>query len=219
MPAGRAPNLVSPYRARISPSPDDGRRPHSDRRATSALIEERAGRPNRVTLGADKAYDAEDFADELRSMNVTPHGAHNIARRRSAIDGRTTPHPGCGVSQRIRKRIEKGFGWVQEIGLLRRIRVRGRERVDRAFAFSAAACNLTRLPGLQAEPAVAGKEAVKGTLPLRPSRRRPATATDRAQNQPCHRTGRSTADRTARSQRVRSKRKPSSAACEQAHIL
>ncbi len=93
--------------------------------------------------------------NELRSMNVTPHIARNTRGRCSALDGRTTRHPGYAVSQRIRKRIEEGFGWGKEFGLLRRIRMRGRERVDMAFAFSAAACNLVRLPKLLSAPVVA----------------------------------------------------------------
>ena len=127
----------------------------AERTAALAMIEKRADRPGRVTLGADKGYDAEDFVNELRSMNVTPHIARSTAGRRSAVDGRTTRHPGYAVSQRIRKRIEEGFGWGKEFGLLRRIRVRGRERVDMAFAFSAASCNLIRLPKLLSEPKVA----------------------------------------------------------------
>ena len=128
---------------------------HAERTAALAMIEKRADRPNRITLGADKGYDAEDFVNELRSMNVTPHIARNTKGRCSALDGRTTRHPGYAVSQRIRKRIEEGFGWGKEFGLLRRIRMRGRERVDMAFAFSAAACNLIRLPKLLSAPEVA----------------------------------------------------------------
>ena len=127
----------------------------AERTAALAMIEKHADRPNRITLGADKGYDAEDFVNELRSMNVTPHIARNTAGRRSAIDGRTTRHPGYALSQRIRMRIEVGFGWGKDFGLLRRIRMRGRERVDMAFAFSAAACNLVRLPKLLSEPEVA----------------------------------------------------------------
>jgi lactam utilization protein B len=63
-----------------------------------------------ITLGADKAYDAEDFVNELRSMNATPHVAQNTSSRSSAIDGRTARHAGCAMSQRIRKRIEEAFG-------------------------------------------------------------------------------------------------------------
>ena len=128
---------------------------HAERTAALAMIEKRADRPNRITLGADKGYDAEDFVNELRSMNVTPHVAQNTAGRRSGIDRRTTRHPGYAVSQRIRKRIEEGFGWSKEFGLLRRIRVRGRERVDMVFTFTAAACNLIRLPKLLTKPKVA----------------------------------------------------------------
>ncbi len=140
---------------------------HAERTAALAMIEKRADRPNRITLGADKGGacprdgrrpgpgDAEDFVNELRSMNVTPHIARNTRGRCSALDGRTTRHPGYAVSQRIRKRIEEGFGWGKEFGLLRRIRMRGRERVDMAFAFSAAACNLVRLPKLLSAPVVA----------------------------------------------------------------
>ncbi len=88
-------------------------------------------------------------------MNVALPFARNTAKRRSALDGRTTRHPGYAARQRIRKRIEEGSSWSKAFGLLRRIRMRGRERVDMAFAFSAAAFNLVRLPKLLAEPAVA----------------------------------------------------------------
>ena len=79
------------------------------------MIEPRADRPRPITLGADKAYDAEDFVNELRSMNATPHVAQNTSGRSSAIDGRTTRHPGYAVSQRIRKRIEEAFGWIKMV--------------------------------------------------------------------------------------------------------
>ena len=52
------------------------------------MIEPRADRPGRITLGADKGYDAEDFVNELRSINVAPHMAAKASG--SAIDGRTT---------------------------------------------------------------------------------------------------------------------------------
>ena len=96
---------------------------HAERTAALAMIEKHADRPNRITLGADKGYDAEDFVNELRSMNVTPHIARNTAGRRSAVDGRTTRHPGYAHSQRVRKRIEEGVGWGKEFGLLRHIRI------------------------------------------------------------------------------------------------
>ena len=79
------------------------------------------------------------------------HLARNTSGRRSAIDRRTTRHPGYAVSQRIRKRIEEAFGWIKTVAGLRKTRFRGRERVDWAFTFAAAAYNLVRLPKLLAE--------------------------------------------------------------------
>jgi hypothetical protein len=76
--------------------------------------------------------------------------AQNIANRRSAIDGRTTRHPGYAVSQRIRKRIEEAFGWIKTSGGLRKTRHRGKARVGWTFVLTAAACNLISLPKLLA---------------------------------------------------------------------
>ena len=121
---------------------------HAERLAALAMIEPRADRPRPITLGADKAYDAEDFVNELRSMNATPHVAQNANGRSSAIDGRTTRHAGYAVSQRIRKRIEEAFGWIKTVAGQARTKFRGRERVGWAFAFAAAAYNLARLPKL-----------------------------------------------------------------------
>jgi hypothetical protein len=115
------------------------------------MIEPRADRPIAITLGADKAYDAEDFVNELRSMNVTPHVAQNTNGRSSAIDGRTTRHGGYAVSQRIRKRIEEAFDWIKTIAGQEKTSFRGRDRVGWAFTFAAAAYNLVRLPKLMAE--------------------------------------------------------------------
>ncbi|MGY4183171.1 hypothetical protein ACVIHH_008462 [Bradyrhizobium sp. USDA 4518] len=93
---------------------------HAERVAALHMIEPRADRPTAITLGADKAYDAEDFVNELRSMNVTPHVAQNISGGSSAIDGRTTRHGGYAVSQRIRKRIEEAFVWIKKVTGTRR---------------------------------------------------------------------------------------------------
>jgi len=123
---------------------------HAERVAALAMIERRADRPKSVTLGADKGYDAADFVNELRSMNVRPHVARSMNGRRSAIDRRTTRHPGYAASQRIRKRIEEAFGWMKTIAGQRKTKFRGVERVGWAFAFAAAAYNLTRLPKLLA---------------------------------------------------------------------
>jgi transposase len=124
---------------------------HAERVAALHMIEPRADRPIAITLGADKAYDAEDFANELRSMNVTPHVAQNTSGRSSVVDGRTTRHGGYAVSQRIRKRIEEAFGWIKTVAGQEKTSFRGRDRVAWAFTFAAAAYNLVRLPKLIAE--------------------------------------------------------------------
>ena len=126
---------------------------HGERVAALHLIEPRAERPRAITLGADKAYDTEDFINELRSMKVTPHVAQNTSGRSSAIDGRTTRHGGYAASQRIRKRIEEAFGWIKTIACQQKTKFRGRDRVGWAFTFAAAAYNLVRLPKLMAVPA------------------------------------------------------------------
>jgi transposase len=125
---------------------------HAERVAALHMIEPRADRPVAVTLGADKAYDVEDFVNELRSMKVTPHVAQNTSGRSSAIDGRTTRHGGYAVSQRIRKRIEEAFGWIKTVAGQEKMKLRGRDRVGWAFTFAAAAYNLVRLPKLMAVP-------------------------------------------------------------------
>lgn len=126
---------------------------HAERIAALHMIEPRADWPRPITLGADKGYDTEDFVNELRSMNATPHVAQNTSGRSSAIDGRTTRHAGYAVSQRIRKRIEEAFGWIKTVAGQDRTKFRGRERVGWAFTFAATAYNLARLPKLLEAPA------------------------------------------------------------------
>jgi transposase len=123
---------------------------NAERLAALDMIRGFADRPSAITLGADKGYDAADFIEELRTINVRPHVAQNTSGRRSAIDKRTTRHSGYAASQRIRKRIEEAFGWMKTVGGLRKTKVRGLPRVDWAFTFVAAAYNLVRAPKLLA---------------------------------------------------------------------
>src|SRR5216683_3329830 len=118
-----------------------------------ALMEPHAERPPPITLGGDKNYDTKDFVMELRERAVTPHVAQNDTNRRSAIDGRTTRHPGYAVSMRIRKRIEEAFGWAKTVAGLRKMRHRGLSKVDWQFTLAMTAYNLIRLPKLLADPA------------------------------------------------------------------
>lgn len=101
-----------------------------------------------VTVGADRGFDARDFVEDLRELGATPHVAQNTSGRRSAIDGRTTRHPGYALSIRARKRIEEVFGWVKAAAGQRKTRFRGLPKVRFAFTFAVAAYNLVRLPKL-----------------------------------------------------------------------
>jgi hypothetical protein len=85
---------------------------------------------------------------ELRQLGVTPHVAQNDKRRGSAIDGRTTRHPGYLICQQKRKRVEEIFGWLKTVGLLRKTRHRGLELVGWIFQFATAAYNLVRIRNL-----------------------------------------------------------------------
>jgi transposase len=118
-----------------------------------AGVEMASALPAGTTLGADKGYDTRAFVEALRSLGVTPHVAQNTSNRASAIDGRTTHHPGYLVSQQKRKLIEEVFGWLKTVGLMRKLRHRGTRRVDWLFTFSVAVYNLVRIRNLTEQPA------------------------------------------------------------------
>jgi transposase len=128
----------------------------AERDATLAMLDRRPRR-RRITLGADKAYDVRGFIDALRARQVTPHvaidghvrsTATTSKPRSSAVDARTTRHPGYAVSQRCRKRIEEIFGWAKSAAGLAKVKLRGRARVETVFTLALAAYNLIRLPRL-----------------------------------------------------------------------
>jgi IS5 family transposase len=110
-------------------------------------VRKREGR--RITVGADKAYDTRDFVSTAREFRVTPHVMQNATNRRSAIDRRTTHHRGYGISLSKRWLVEKPFGWLKQIGPLKKVKLRGLAKVDWLFVFSCAAFNLLRIPKLR----------------------------------------------------------------------
>jgi transposase len=122
----------------------------AERDAALSMLEKVPG-TGWLTVGGDKGFDTFGFVAECRNLRVVPHVAQNHGRRGgSAIDERTTRHPGYGVSQRKRKRIEECFGWLKTIALLRKLRHRGVDKVDWIFAFACAAYNLVRMRNLMA---------------------------------------------------------------------
>jgi transposase len=119
----------------------------AEREAARTMVDDLQAE-HRITVGADKAYDSSDFVADMRRLGVTPHVSQNTKGRRSAIDGRTTRHPGYAISQRKRKRIEEVFGWMKAAAGFRKTRHRGTARVGWMFTLNAAAYNLVRLPKL-----------------------------------------------------------------------
>jgi transposase len=110
------------------------------------LLEEMPRSADRITVAGDKGYDTRAFVDGARAADATPHVAQKA--RYSAIDGRTTRHAGYAVSQKKRKRVEEIFGWLKTVGVMRKTRHRGVERVNWMFTFVLAAYNLVRIRNL-----------------------------------------------------------------------
>jgi hypothetical protein len=122
---------------------------HAERRAALDMIHRHSpGSTRKLTLGADKGFDAAAFVADLRQACVTPHVAQKS--RYSAIDGRTTRHEGYALSIQHRKRIEEAFGWAKTVGGMAQTVYRGLERVRARFILTMAANNLARLPRLLA---------------------------------------------------------------------
>ena len=123
----------------------------AEREAAVAMVAAQAP-DGGVTLGGDKNYDTQGCVADLRAVGVTPHVAQNTTRRGgSAIDGRTTRHPGYDLSQRVRKRVEEIFGWLKTVGGMRKTRFRGSARVGWMFTWALAAYNLVRMRNLLQE--------------------------------------------------------------------
>ncbi|MGH9610947.1 MAG: IS5 family transposase [Bryobacteraceae bacterium] len=121
----------------------------AERTTALAMIEDNA-RPGSSTVGGDKNYDTANFVAGCRERGCTPHVSQNDTNRRSAIDARTTRHPGYRISTIKRKRIEECFGWIKTVGGLRKTRHCGRNLVEWFFVLSATAYNLVRIPKLLA---------------------------------------------------------------------
>jgi len=129
---------------------------YAERDAATVLLAAQVDRApwRRCTVGADKGYDTADFVRWTRALGVTPHVTQQITQHRgSAIDGRTTRHPGYTQSQRVRPRIERAFGWLKSVGGLRKVKLRGLAKVDGLLVFASAAYNLRRLAHLRPQTA------------------------------------------------------------------
>jgi len=93
------------------------------------LADKQQGRSRRITVGADKAYDAKDFVTAARDLNVTPH----VARTTTAAfehGWQSDKAPCYCISLSCRWLVEKPFGWMKQTGPIRQVKVRGLHNVD-----------------------------------------------------------------------------------------
>ena len=131
----------------------------AEREAALRMLDRRPDPQRRGTVGADNGYDTRDFVEDCRARGMTPHVTQNTSGRRSAIDGRTTRHPGYAISQRLRKRVEEIFGWVKTVGGGRKLRYIGLARNQFWAEVTTATYNLVRMAKMEvvqraaAEPA------------------------------------------------------------------
>jgi hypothetical protein len=122
----------------------------AERDAAAEMARRIPGGSQRVTLGADKAYDTRGFVGELRELNVPLHVAQNTTNRPSGMDTGATGHEGYAVSQRKHKRVEEVLGRLKTVASMRKTRYRGPDRVGWMVTFAAAAHNPVRMRNLAA---------------------------------------------------------------------
>lgn len=123
----------------------------TEREAGLALLAGLAG-TQRKTVGGDRGFDTQGFVAGCRESKITPHVAMNENRRGgTALDGRTTRHEGYEVSLVKRKLIETTFAWSKQYGGMRRMMLRGLEKVEGLAIFTMAAFNLLRIRNLEAK--------------------------------------------------------------------
>jgi transposase len=116
------------------------------------------------TLGADKGYDDGEFFRAVESRQIEPHvplvkEPRNPAevpyhKQRPGVEARQRMKArmateGYRLSQKCRKKIEEGYGWLKSIGGLARSRVVGRWKLRQLMEVAAAAYNLVRLRKLK----------------------------------------------------------------------
>lgn len=104
------------------------------------------------TVGADKGYHNGPFVQGCRQRGIVPHVARAKGRNIEGLDQRTVRTRTYALSQKIRKRIEEGFGWMKTVGGFRKTRFKGIGRTQLCAYFVGAACNLVRMANLALGP-------------------------------------------------------------------
>jgi transposase len=124
-----------------------------ERAAAASMIASLPKSGKKMTLGADKGYDNKGFVEIVESFGLQAHIAQHSKGRTSSIPDDVTATADYLMSQRRRKLVEETFGWMKSFGLLRKLRHRGRRKVDWIFTMTAAAYNLIRIVNLTAAAA------------------------------------------------------------------
>jgi len=119
---------------------------------SDVALEMLRGQKKARCVGADKGYDFTPFVQGCRALGIAPHVALVRGRKKPALDGRTTRTARYAWSQKVRKQIEEGFGWMKTIGGLRNTRFKGGGRTQLCAYFVGAACNLVRMARLALSP-------------------------------------------------------------------
>jgi len=116
------------------------------------------------TIGADKGYDDGEFFRDVESRQIEPHvplvkeprdpAAVPYHKQRPGVEARQRMKArmateGYRLSQKCRKKIEEGYGWLKTIGGLVRSRLVGRWKLRQFMELAAAAYNLVRLRKLK----------------------------------------------------------------------
>ena len=112
-----------------------------------------------ATVGLDKGYDAGELFLALEGRGIEPHGA--LTKPPQAVDAAPAKErdkvaarhrvlgrqggAGYRLSQRCRKKLEEGFGWLKGVAGLARSRVVGRWKIQQLWEVGAAAYNLVRM--------------------------------------------------------------------------
>ena len=123
----------------------------AEREAALGMLDRLQRRARRITLGADKGYQEEQFIAGLRQRQVVPHVAEYSVQSRqwpNWLRAEERNDPGFAQSQQRRKRVEQVFGWLKHTAGLRQVKLRGRRRVEWMFQLAVAALNLRRLQRL-----------------------------------------------------------------------
>jgi transposase len=122
----------------------------AERKAAYKMVKRQKGyRKKRITVAADKGYDAADFVGDMRELKVTPHVASK--KKGAAVDGRTTRHDTYKQSLKDRKKIEEFFGWAKVIAGFRKLRHVGLEKIRFYFSLAAGCFNLVKLRNLMTQ--------------------------------------------------------------------